>query len=104
MKAGACELTSDEEWCGEQLYQLLVQKCEDKALAIIRNQNSLGKARGLIAWYRILREAEGQVETKKIEITERVFYSGRTAVAPKDVVSAIESWEAELRDYKLLTE
>ena len=91
MKVGVCELTSDEEWCGEQLYQLLVQKCEDKALAIIRNQNSLGKARGLIARYRILREAEGQVETKKIEITERVFYSGRTAVAPKDVMSAIET-------------
>ena len=33
-----------------------------------------------------------------------MFYSGRTAVAPKDVVSAIETWEGELRDYKLLTE
>ena len=93
MRVDSCGLTTDEEWCGEQLYQLLVQKCEGKALAIIRNQNTLGKARGLIAWYRTLREAEGQVETKKIEITERVFYSGRTAVAPKDVVSAIETWE-----------
>ena len=27
MKVGSRELTTEEEWCGEQLYQLLVQKC-----------------------------------------------------------------------------
>ena len=65
LMAGASELTTDEEWCSEQLYQLLVQKCEGPALDIIRNQNTKGKARGLIAWYRTLREAEGQVPAKE---------------------------------------
>ena len=61
MMVGAVELTTEEEWCGEELYQLLVQKCDGPALAIVRNQNTLGKARGLIAWFRMLRDAEGQV-------------------------------------------
>ena len=77
------ELTTEEEWCSAQLYQLLVQKCEGAALAIVRNLNTKGKARGMIAWYRTLREAEGQVETMKQGITEKVFYSGRKAVAAK---------------------
>ncbi len=83
MRVGATELTTEEEWCGEELYQLLVQKCEGPALAIVRNQNTLGKARGLIAWFRTVRDAEGQVKEKMSEITERVFYSGRKAVAPR---------------------
>ena len=73
LMAGASELTTEEEWCSEQLYQLLVQKCGGPALDIIRNQNAKGKARGLIAWYRTLREAEGQVPAKRSEITEKVF-------------------------------
>ena len=92
MMAGSTELTTDE-WCNEQLYQLLVQKCEGPALAIVRNQNTQGKARGLIAWYRTLRDAEGQVETKRSEIIEKVFNSGRKAVAAKNVVATIETWE-----------
>ena len=95
---------TEEEWCSEQLYQLLVQKCEGGALAIVRNLNTHGKARGLVSWYRTLREAEGQVDTKRTEITERVFYSGRSAVAAKDVVATIESWEADLREYTTLTD
>ena len=71
MKAGPDELTTDEEWCSEHLYQLLVQKCEGPALDIVRNPNTLGKARGLVAWYRTLRNAEGQVETKESDITEK---------------------------------
>ena len=84
------ELTTEEEWCSEELYQLLVHKCEGPALANVRNRNTHGKARGLIAWYRTLRDAEGQVETKRSEITEKVFYSVRNAVAPKEVVTTIE--------------
>ncbi len=103
MRAGLVELTTEEEWCGEELYQFLVQKCEGPALAVVRNQNTLGKARGLIAWYRTLRDAEGQVETKKTEITEKVFYAGRKAVAAKDVLAIIASWEEEVREYKALT-
>ena len=101
--AGPSELTTDEEWCAEQVFQLMVQKFDGSALAIVRNQNTHGKVGGLVAWYRTLREAEGQVETKKQEITERVFYSGRKAVAAKDVAATIETWEGELREYKNLT-
>ena len=43
MMAGTSALTTEEEWCSEQLYQLLVQKCEGPALDIIRNQNTKGK-------------------------------------------------------------
>ena len=103
MTAGLSELTLDEEWCSEQLYQLMVQKFDGSALAIVRNQNTRGKVRGLVAWYRTLREAEGQMETKRQEITERVFYSGRKAVAAKDVAATIETWEGELRAYTELT-
>ena len=81
----------------------MAQKCEGPALAIVRNLNTHGKARGLVAWYRTLRDAEGQVETKRSDITEKVFYSGRKAVAAKDVVAAIETWEGELREYTSLT-
>ena len=45
MMAGTSELITEEDWCSEQLYQLLVQKCEGPALDIIRNQNTKGKAR-----------------------------------------------------------
>jgi len=103
MKVGATELTTIEEWCGEELYHMLVQKCEGSAFAIVRNQNTQGKARGLIAWYRTLRDAEGQIETKRTEVTEKVFYSGRKAVAAKDVVATIATWEEELREYTMLT-
>ena len=44
-----------------------------------------------------------QVETKKQEIIEQVFYSGRKAVAAKDVVTSIETWEGEHREYTSLT-
>ena len=37
------------------------------------------------------------------EITERVFYSGRKAVAPKEVTATIAAWEEEVREYKMLT-
>lgn len=70
MRAGSEELTTDEEWCSEQLYQLLAQKCEGPALAIVRNLNTHGKARGLVARYRTLRDAEGQMDTKRSDNIE----------------------------------
>ena len=73
--------------------KMLVQKTEGPALAIIRNFNTYGKARGLSAWYRTMRDAEGQVEVKKDDITEKVFYSGRKAVAAKYLVPIIEAWD-----------
>ena len=98
--AGASELTTDGEWCSEQLWQLLVQKCEGPALDIIRNQNTKGKARGFIAWYRSLREAERQVPAKRSEITAKVFQPDRKAVAAKDVVSTLEAYENDIREYQ----
>ena len=103
LRAGTAELTAEEDWCGEQLYQLLVQKCEGPALDIIRNQNAKGKSRGIIAWYRTLREAEGQVSQKRSEISEKVFSPDRKAVAAKDVVATLEAYENDIREYKLLT-
>ena len=103
MTAGTSEITAEEEWCSEQLYQLLVQKCEGPALDIIRNQNTKGKARGLVAWYRTLREAEGQIPQKWSEITEKVFQPDRKAVAAKDVVSTLEAYESDIREYQILT-
>ena len=103
MTAGTSELTTEEEWCSEQLYHPLVQKCEVPALDIIRNQNTKGKARGLVPWYRTLREAEGQVPQKRSEITEKVFQPDRKAVAAKDVVSTLEAYEADIREYQMLT-
>ena len=103
MMAGTSELTTEEEWCSEQLYQLLVQKCEGPALDIIRNQNTKGKARGFVAWYRTLREAEGQVPQKRSEITEKVFQPDRKAVAAKDVVSTLEAYEGDIRECQILT-
>ena len=48
-------------------------------------------------------EAEGQVPTKRSEITEKVFHPGRKAVAAKDVVPTIEAYEADVREYENLT-
>ena len=45
-----------------------------------------------------MREAEGQVETEKIEITEKVIEANRKPVAVKYVVTAIAQWEGELRE------
>ena len=46
MKIGPDEITTEEEWCSEQLYAVLVQKTEGAALVMVRNQNTHGKARG----------------------------------------------------------
>ncbi len=80
MKIGPEEITTEEEWCSEQ-----------------RSLSSQGKPRGVLTWYRVMREAEGQVETRAIEITEKVFDSDRKAVAAKDVAYTIEQ-RGEIRE------
>ena len=40
MKIGSDEITTEEEWCSEPLYQLLVQKTEGAALSMVRNLSS----------------------------------------------------------------
>ena len=67
VKIGQKEMTTEVEWCSEQLYKLCVQNTQGAALAMVRNLNSQGKARGELAWHRVMREAEGQVETKRGE-------------------------------------
>ncbi len=42
IKVGESEITLEEEWCSDQLYNLLVQKCEGPALDIIMNQHFKG--------------------------------------------------------------
>ena len=103
MKIGHEEATEEEEWCIEQLYALLVQKMEGAALAMIRNQGTHGRVRGVRAWRRIMREAEGQLVTKRDEITLKVFDSDRKSVAAKDVAATIEQWESEFQEYTQLT-
>lgn len=50
MKIGSVDITTEEEWCSEQLYQLLVQKTEGAALSMVRNLSSQGQARSVVAW------------------------------------------------------
>ena len=47
---------------------------EGSALTIVRNQKKGRSTRGVRAWYRIMREAEGQDDTKLQELTEQVFF------------------------------
>ena len=40
---------------------------------------------------------------KRSEITEKVYQSDRKAVAIKEVVSTLEAYENDVREYKILT-
>ena len=71
VKIGPDEFTTAEEWCSLQLCAFLVQKTEGSALAMVRNHHTHGKYRCVLSWYRVMWEAEGQVDTKKIEIREK---------------------------------
>ncbi len=68
-----------------------------------REPKPQGQGKGPFAWFRTLREAEGQVSAKRSEITEKVYQSNRKAVAVKEVVSTLEAYENEVREYKILT-
>ena len=54
---GSADITT-EECCSDQMYQLMVQKTEGAALSMVRNLSSQGTTRGVVAWYRLMREAE----------------------------------------------
>ena len=69
----------------------------------VRNLESLTKSRGARAWYRIVREAEGQIETRKTELTEKLHDPRRKPVEAKDLVQALEKLEAERREYEEIT-
>ena len=96
------ELTTSEQWCSDQLYAFLTHKTRHTAFNIVRNMETLPKSKGIRAWYRIMHEAEGQLETKKMDLSEKLFDPNRKSVAAKDVVNAIEQCESELREYATL--
>ena len=69
----------------------------------VRNLESLTISRGARAWFRIVREAEGQIEARKTELTERLHDPHRKAVGAKDLVQTFEKLEAERREYEAIT-
>ena len=62
----------DRQWCSQQLYHFIAAKMEGLALAIVRNlQNS--DHRGVKAWYRIMRDAEGKEDQRVQELADKLF-------------------------------
>ena len=64
---------------------------------IVRNLESLTVSRGARAWFRIVREAEGQVEARATELTERIHDPNRKPVGANNQGQAVEKFEAEPR-------
>ena len=93
------QLTEDQQWCLSELYHLLSRKTKDGPKMIVRNLESLVVSRGARAWFRIVREAEGQIEARATELTEKLHDSKRKPVAAKDLAMAIEQLESELRGH-----
>ena len=69
----------------------------------VRNLESFTISRGARAWYRIVREAEGQIEARATELTEKLHDPHRKMVDAKDLVQACEKLEAERREYEAIT-
>ena len=103
MTIGGVELTPNQQWCCDELYHVLARKTEHGPKMFVRNLESLTKSRGARAWYRIVREAEGQIETRKTELTEKLHDPRRKPVEAKDLVQALEKLEAERREYEEIT-
>ena len=103
MTIGGVELTPNQQWCSDELYNVRVRKTEHGPNMFVRNLETLTISRGARAWYRIVREAEGQIETRKMELTEKLHDKHRKAVDVKDLVQALEKLEAERREYEEIT-
>ena len=71
----------NQQWFNEKLYYFVAGNMEGSALTIVRNLKNNIKAHCVRAWYRIMREAKGQEDTKLQELTEKVFGQGQKAVA-----------------------
>ena len=97
------QLTEDQQWCCDELYHLPSRKTKDGPKMIVRNLESLVASRGARAWFRIVREAEGQIEARATELTEKLHDSKRKPVAAKDLAMAIEQLESELREFEAIT-
>ena len=69
----------------------------------VRNLESLIISRGARAWYRIVRESEGQIEARATELTEKLHNPHRKMVDAKDLVHGCEKLEAERREFEAIT-
>ena len=97
------QLTENQQWCCDELYHLFSRKTKDGPKMIVRNLESLITSRGARAWFRIVREAEGQIEARATELTEKLHDSSRKPVEAKDLAMAIEKLESELREFEAIT-
>ena len=70
---------------------------------MVRNLETFPTSRGARARFRIVREAEGQVETRATELTEKIHDPNRKPVEAKNLAQAVEKFESELREYEALT-
>ena len=96
-------LVGGQQWCCEELYQLISLKTKEGPNMIVRNLEMLSVSRGARAWYRIVREADGQIEARATELTEKLHDPNRKAVEAKDLAQAVEKLEAELREIEAIT-
>ena len=67
---------------------------EGSALTIVSNLKNDLRTRGVRAWYRIMREAEGPEYTQLQELTEKVFGQGQKSVTAEEVPGALELWSS----------
>ena len=91
MLIGEDPLSPGEQWCCEELYSL-----------VVRNLETLTTSRGARAWYRIVREAEGQIEARATELTEKLHDPHRKPVDAKDLAQAVEKLESELWEFEAI--
>ena len=55
------------------------------------------------AWFRIMRDAEGQVGTKKLELTTKLYDANIKASTAKELPAAISQWEGDIREFEGLS-
>ena len=90
MEIGGEPLSGDQLWCCDELYALLSRKTKDGPKMIVRNLETLPISRGARAWYLIVREAEGQIETRATELTEELHVPNRKPVGAKNLAQEVE--------------
>ena len=97
MTIGEEAMSLDQQWCCEELYALVSQKTKDGPMMIVRNLETLPVSRGARAWCRLVREAEGQIEARATELTEKLHDPNRKPVEAGNLAAAVEQLESELK-------
>ena len=103
MVIGDDPLSEEQQWCCKELYALLAQKTKDGPKTIVQNVETLPVSRGARAWYRLVREAEGQIEARATELTEKLHDPIRKPVEAGNLAAAVEQLESELREFEAIT-